>query len=342
MLNHADIPEVNESVEALERVTPGQFAAILHESTEPVLLKGLVSDWPVVKHARQSDDKLDLYLRGLYQGATVNVFCGEPEIEGRFFYNEDMTGLNFRKSREKLDAVLDLLQKHRLHDPAPCFYVGATTVDNCLPGFRSENHLEFGDLRPLTSIWIGNRARIAAHYDLPDNVACVAAGHRRFTLFPPDQLANLYPGPIDFTPAGQQISLVDFHKPDLDRFPKFPEAMKQALVADMEPGDAIFVPSMWWHHVESLDRLNVLVNYWWRKSPAFMGPPIDVLYHALLSLRDLPHEQKKAWSCIFDHYIFGDNQSLDHIPEHIRGSLGPLDETAARRLRATLLSRLNR
>ena len=342
MLYRADIPEVTHSVEVMEHVSPAQFAGILHECTEPVLLKGLVSDWPVVKLARESYEKLDAYLRGLYEGATVNVFSGEPEIGGRYFYNEDMTGLNFVKSRAKLDAVLDLLKKHRMSDPAPCFYVGATTVDNCLPGFRNENRLDFGDLQPLPSIWIGNRATIAAHYDLPDNVACVAAGRRRFTLFPPDQLANLYAGPIDFTPAGQQISLVDFHNPDLARFPAFPEAMKQALVAEMEPGDAIFVPSMWWHHVESLDRLNVLVNYWWRKSPAYMGPPIDVLYHALLSLRDLPPAQKKAWSGIFEHYIFGDDTSPEHIPDHIKGSLGPLDETMARRLRATLLSRLNR
>ena len=86
----------------------------------------------------------------------------------------------------------------------------------------------------------------------------------------------------------------------------------------------------------------MLVNYWWRKSPAYMGPPIDVLYHALLSLRDLPTEQKKAWSGIFEHYIFSDQASLEHIPEHVRGALGPLDETMARRLRAALLSRINR
>jgi len=342
MSQRADSLSTINTIDVLDQVQPEEFAQILANRTEPVLLRGLVADWPMVKAAQESYASLDAYLRRLYQGATVSVFSGAPEIGGRFFYNESLTGLNFTRSREKLDAVLDMLSRHRDSTPAPSVYVGATTVDNCLPAFRTQNPLEFGDISPLASIWIGNRTRIAAHYDVPDNVACVAAGRRRFTVFPPDQLQNLYVGPIEFTPAGQQISLVDFHQPDLERFPRFRQAMEHARVIDMMPGDAIFIPSMWWHHVESMDTLNVLVNYWWRKSPAYMGPPVDVLYHALLSLRDLPPAQKQAWAGIFEHYIFSDEPALDHIPEPMQGLLGLLDETKARKIRATLLGRLNR
>ena len=335
-------PVMGNSIEILDSLTPEGFASLLAESTKPVLLPGLVADWPVVRRARESDEALCAYLLRFYADATVNVFCGEPEIEGRFFYNEDMTGFNFSRSRDKLDKVLDRLVCEEHGQRAHSYYVGATTIDNCLPGFSEDNALAFGDIAPLASIWIGNRSRIAAHYDLPDNLACVVAGRRRFTLFPPEQLANLYPGPIDFNPAGQQISLVDFHQPDLERYPLFQEALENAQVVELEPGDALFIPSMWWHHVESLGSLNTLVNYWWRKSPAYMGPPMDVLLHALLTLRDLPPEQKKAWSGIFEHYIFSQDPPLEHIPEGSQGCLGPLDENRARQLRATLLSRLNR
>ena len=51
---------------------------------------------------------------------------------------------------------------------------------------------------------------------------------------------------------------------------------------------------------------------------------------------------QKAWENIFHHYIFSEDTSLEHIPAPVQGSLGPLDETRARRLRALLLSRLNR
>ena len=111
----------------------------------------------------------------------------------------------------------------------------------------------------------------------------------------------------------------------------------------MEPGDALFLPSMWWHHVEGLDSFNVLINYWWRRSPAFMHSPADVLTHAILAIRDLPAAQREAWREIFRHYVFdADETTAAHIPEHCRGMLAPLDNMVARRIRAELLNKLNR
>ncbi|MDP1205955.1 cupin-like domain-containing protein, partial [Klebsiella pneumoniae] len=72
----------------------------------------------------------------------------------------------------------------------PALYVGSTTVEAVLPGFLDANGLGLGARDALVSLWLGNRTRIAAHYDLPDNLAIVAAGRRRFTVFPPEQLPN--------------------------------------------------------------------------------------------------------------------------------------------------------
>jgi Cupin-like domain len=312
-------------------------------SSEPLLLRGLVADWPLVGAARQSAEAADRYLRAFYRDATVGAFFGPPEIEGRIFYNDDMSGFNYQAAKVKLDVVLDGIQRH-LSDPRPpAFYVGSTTVDTCLPGFRDENDIDLGELRPLASIWLGNQTRVAAHYDVPDNIACCAAGHRRFILFPPSELENLYVGPLDFTPAGQPISLVDFRRPDFERFPRFRQALANARLAELEPGDALFIPSMWWHYAEALDGFNVLVNYWWRRTPEFMGQPVNVLNHALLSLRDLPAAQRKAWQDIFRFYVFEfDERSVAHIPEARRGILSSLDDTTSRKIRAQLLSKLNR
>jgi hypothetical protein len=226
---------------------------------------------------------------------------------------------------------------------ARSIYVGSTTIDAALPGFREHNDVDLGARNALASIWIGNRARIAAHHDLPDNLACVVAGHRRFTLFPPEQLANLYVGPLDLTPAGQAISLVDFAKPDYTRFPRFAQAERAARVAELAPGDAIFIPSMWWHHIESLDPLNVLVNYWWRQSPAYMDAPIGALMLTIMTVRDLPPAQRSAWQNLFRHYVFdADANTTAHIPENSRHSLGPLSDEVVRDMRARLIARLNR
>lgn len=334
---------ISDKVPQLSGVDPQALPDDVLRSTRPVVLKGLVANWPVVRAGLESPQAASAYLRKFYRDATVGALLGAPDIEGRFFYNHDLSGFNFRAVKIKLDVMLDEVERHRDAVKPPTIYVGSTTIDTCLPGFRTENDLNFGDRLPLASIWIGNRTRIAAHHDLPDNVACVVVGHRRFTLFPPEQLENLYIGPLDFTPAGQAISLVDFAHPDLQRFPKFAEAVRHAQVAELDPGDAIFIPSMWWHHIEALDSLNVLVNYWWRQSPAFMDAPINALMLAIMSVRDLPKEQRDAWQNLFRHYVFeADENTAAHIPEQARRVLSPLDAEAVRELRARILQRLNR
>lgn len=318
------------------------FARVASEPT-PAVLRGLVSHWPLVKAGRDSLAAAREYLLGFYQGTPVNAFVSETGIDGRIFYTARLAETNFRQVKTTLPGVLDQIGANQQDPAAPTVYMGSAALDLFLPGLSELNSLPQGDIRATARIWIGNRTTVAAHYDAMDNIACVCAGRRRFTVFPPEQLPNLYVGPIDFTPAGQSISLVDLNQPDFQRFPRFAEALKHAQSAVLEPGDAIFIPNMWWHHVEGLETFNILVNHWWRDVPVHMGAPGDALLHAILSIRDLPAPQRKAWRTFFDHYVFepGD-QTVDHIPPERRGVLGELDEDAARRLRALLRNKLNR
>jgi hypothetical protein len=330
------------TVKALSGLLPEDIPSEVLGSVEPLVLKGIVDRWPVVQASKSGTAEVLTYLRRFCQNREILFFKGDPEIEGRFFYNEDLTGFNFRRANTTFEFMLSRFEALTGETDEPSYYIGSTSVDVGLPGFREHNDLPLDALNPLVSIWMGNRTRIAAHFDNPDNIACVAAGRRRFTLFPPNQIANLYVGPLDFTPAGQAISLVDFQRPDFERFPLFRTALDHALVAELEPGDALFIPSLWWHHVEALQAFNVLVNYWWRSVPAIMGSPMDVLIHALLSIKGLPAEQKRSWRKILDHYIFDDQpEALSHIPAARLGILADLDETTARQLRKMLRSKLD-
>lgn len=333
--------------EGRDALTPGRLPEGLAEAAEPVVLRGFVAHWPMVRAARESDAAAVGHLRAGWRGAPVAIMVGPPEIEGRIFYNEAMTGFNFSREDAPLPAVMEALLALRENPRPPCYYVGSTTLEDCLPGFRALNDVDLGASaggdEALASLWLGNRTRIAPHYDLPDNLACVAAGRRRFTLFPPEQLPNLYVGPIDFTIAGQPVSLVDLARPDFERFPRFAEALRHAQVAELEPGDAIFIPSMWWHQVEALARFNVLINYWWRQSPAHMDSPVAALMLALLTMRDLPPAQRAAWRGLFDHYVFqADQHTAAHIPPHARHVLLPITADGARHLRGHLRQRLDR
>lgn len=335
------------SLEQIEEVTgrldPAALDATLLQPTAPRVLRGLVAGWPAARAGAESPAAAVAYLHRFAQEAPVPAMVAAPEFGGRFFYDDDLTGFNFRQTRVPLPVVLDTLLRY-LDEPAPpAIYVGSAAIDTWLPGFRAENDLGFGEHDPMASIWVGNRTRIAAHQDLPDNIACVVAGRRRATLFPPDQLHNLYIGPLDRTPAGQPISLVDFANPDFERFPRFAEALRHAQVAELGPGDALLIPSMWWHHMEGLDDFNILVNYWWRQSPAYMDPPMNTLLMGMMSMRDLPQHQREIWRDVFSHYVFdADSETAAHIPDSARGTLAPMDAARARQLRMQLLQRLNR
>ena len=322
------------------------FVALI-AAGEPVILRGVVRDWPIVGSARHSDAQAMTYLKRFEGQRPVTAYTSPPDIGGRFFYDETLTGLNFTAARAPLGDVLDRIAASAGAADAPALYIGSTDLDLYLPGFRAENDLPLGPIAvhaPLASIWIGNRTTAAAHYDISNNIACCVAGRRRFTLFPPDQIANLYPGPLEPTPGGQVVSMVDPAAPDFARYPGYRNALAASVVAELEPGDALIYPALWWHQVEALADVNILVNYWWNDAPAHADNPQTTLLHALLSLRDRPPAEKAAWRALFDHYVFGPaDQAGAHLPDHARGALAaPLDPAAARRLRAQLLSRLNR
>nr|WP_277970725.1 cupin-like domain-containing protein [Sphingomonas echinoides] len=315
----------------------------------PIVLKGAARDWPLVKAGRESPAAAAALLRAADGGQPVVVYVGAPAIGGRFHYTADATGMNFSSERAAaLGAVLDRLLDLPDDATAPAVYLGSTDIDTYLPGLRAANDIvpsdgTFTDHPPLASIWIGNRTIAATHWDMSNNMAVCVAGHRRFTLFPPDQVSNLYPGPIEPTPAGQVVSMVDLRTPDLDRYPRFAAALEAAEVAELEPGDVLIYPALWWHHVEALDGFNILVNYWWNSVPAFLDTPMTTLLHGLLSLRGRPEAERQAWRAMFDHYLFGASDvATAHLPPPAHGPLAPLDAMAARRLRAMVANRLNR
>ena len=326
-----------KAIRVVENCQANHLSEEILLSNEPLLLKNFVHDWPLVKEAKKSDSAVISYLRNFDAKKPLTAMTGDPSIKGRIFYNEDLSGFNFDYRRVSLEEIFQKLTECSKLEEPPMIYVGSTNIDNWLPGFREENDITLGKHQPIASLWIGNRSRVAPHYDFPTNIACSVAGKRRFTFFSPEHLDNLYVGPIDFSPAGQPISLVDLLDPDYEKFPKYRNAESDAIVADLDVGDAVLIPSMWWHHVEARNDLNVLVNYWWRTTPNFMGSPLNVLQHAIMGLRDLPDEQRGIWRSLFDYYVFNQKEeNISHIPENARGALNPMDENIADKIKNVL------
>ena len=313
-------------------------------SARPAVLRGLVNAWPAVGVGRRSPAAVVEYLRRFDNGGLVDAIMTPPEVEGRVFYNEAMSGFNFVRNRLPIAAVAEQALRYGAFARAPAVAAQSALMRDCLPGFSAENPLSLLDSAVLPRIWLGTAITTPTHLDEWNNIGCVVCGRRRFTLFPPEQIANLYIGPLDFAPTGAPMSLVPLHDADLGRFPRFREALQAAVTAELAPGDAIFIPPLWWHHVESLEPFNVLINYWWHAIPGTAvgaASGFDSLIHALLNLRSLPPATREAWRALFEHYIFGSQVGVtEHIPEQRRGVLGTFSAADAARVRAYLAERL--
>lgn len=329
--------ETMQPIREWENVTRERFEEEIRPLRQPAVFRGFASDWPLVQKGHASSAEVVDYLKKFYSGKQIGTIKAPASEKGRLFYNETVTGYNFNRSMQDMRPVLhELLALEKEASPGTVAMQAVTAQDH-LPGFDAEN------IMPLipgvhARLWIGNAAMIAPHYDLLENLACVAVGRRRFTLFPPEQLSNLYIGPVDNTPAGAPISMVDLNAPDLDRYPRIADALAVAQTAELDPGDVIFIPYMWWHGVQALEPFNILVNYWWDEHAAEGQLPARVaLMIARLAFKDMSDEQRRRWRAMFDHYIFNDrDDAMDHLPEHAKGVFGDLDLKQLRKLRQVL------
>ena len=238
----------------------------------PIVLRELAADWPLVAIAKRDPLRLLAVLGNSASPMPVDILRADPGEEGRFHYSPNGQSLNFAKGRGSLPAFLHALREQAHAERPYAMAVQGLVADTHVPGFSKYHPMPFVPAGTEPRLWIGNAAKVATHNDPVDNIAVVVAGRRRFTLFPPDCEAALYMGPAHPTPAGTPVSMVHVTAPDLERFPGFASALEAGEEAELGPGDAIYIPKDWFHHVESLERFNMLANYWW-DAEARHSPP---------------------------------------------------------------------
>ncbi len=336
-----------QEVRALRKIKEWQnvdrsvFENEIFPGNQPAVMKSLVRHWPAVEANTESSAGMASYLKRFDTGVAVNGVVGHPRINGRFFYSEDLKGFNFEPRRVSVSAALDTLVSLIKAPEPPAIALQAIPVPDILPKFQDDNSMPLLDNHIAPRIWLGNRTRIATHFDNNHNIACVVSGRRQFTVFPPDQAGNLYIGPLLRTPGGSPISMVDLLAPDYSKFPKFREALESAQQAELEPGDAIFIPILWWHGVEALDRLNILVNYWWNDAESVHDKPFLSLVHSMLMLSKLPAAQRESWRALFDHFVFQTHGDPGlHLPPDVQDLQRTLSAAERDQVKALLAEHL--
>jgi hypothetical protein len=290
-------------------------------AAKPLILRGLIEHWPSLAAGRHSPEALNNYLKSMDRGILSNAMEAPASTHGRFGYSADLREFTFSTRQRGISETLDRIERQMDRPNAPIIAIQMLPLATHLPDFVQQNPMP---LLPQTAplLWLGGRVRTQIHHDRDHNLACVIAGRRRFVLFPPEQVVNLYIGPIDNPPP---LSIVDLEAPDFSRFPRFAAALTAAQTAELGPGDALFMPRHWWHHVTSRDPYNAMVNYWWGTQAQGIESPYDCFLAALLALKDLPASERIYWQAMFNAYVFqSEGSAVEHIPPDLRGVLGTI------------------
>ena len=135
-------------------------------------------------------------------------------------------------------------------------------------------------------LWIGDaKLETPLHFDSPDNFFCqgscsqvppppplpstpqlfcscfIAVGKKKMYVIPPTEYSSMYPYPVTH-PADRQSQVI-LHKPNRTRFPRFASSvLKTGTIAYLDPGDLLFLPSYYWHQVESDSTVSVSISFW--------------------------------------------------------------------------------
>jgi hypothetical protein len=326
---------------AARDLTRERFVREVVAGCRPVVLRGLVDEWPAVRAAQESPRALMSYLSAFDVGAKIEVFFGDAAIAGKYYYGEGLQGFNFERRVMGFGAAMQAIVAAVEVPAGRSVYAGSAPCKECLPGFAPGNAMPLLATETPPRIWLGTASNVSSHYDTFDNLACVIAGRRRFTLYAPELIGRLYVGPIDRTMAGPPVSLAASSPQDDARFPLFREVREQAWVCELGPGDALYLPKLWWHQVESTAAFNGLVNYWWDAFAAGPDSPYTSLLLALITIAERPPAEQQAWKAFFDHYVFRSHgHPLAHLPPEQRGVLGPLQPDNYANIRARVMQLL--
>jgi len=99
------------------------FEAEIRPAARPVVLAGLVDDWPLVRAARESDAALARVIKGYDVGRQPHVIEAPPDAQGRIFYRDDLTAFNFTRRPAGLGATIDRLLECAGTPSAPAIFL---------------------------------------------------------------------------------------------------------------------------------------------------------------------------------------------------------------------------
>jgi hypothetical protein len=232
-------------IERRSRISRAEFRERYYATNRPVILTGLMAG------SRMLDRWNPEYLRRTCGQSMVEIMAGRAQ-DPRY----EVHSSNHKKEVRFEDYIQMVTAGGASND---CYLV----ANNGLLGrpemkplyddvYMFPEYLERSRGDGQVFFWFGPSGTVTPlHHDIMNVLMAQVYGRKTVILISPDQTHRLYNWIGVY-------SEVDPERPDYDRFPLY-RHVKAAKVT-LTPGEALFIPVGWWHHVRSLE-VSITVSY---------------------------------------------------------------------------------
>ncbi|XP_076262905.1 jumonji domain containing 5 [Rhynchophorus ferrugineus] len=224
------------------------FHNLYFELQIPVKLKGCMTHWPAVNKWSNLHYFLDL-------AGTRTV----PVEIGSNYADENWS--------QKLMTMREFISKYFISDSGDIGYLAQHNLFNQISELKDDIRipeycccsLNNGDAtEPDINAWFGPKGTVSPlHQDPKNNILAQVFGVKQLLLYSPRDTENLYPHEETMLSNTAQVDPLN---PDHAKFENFKKAKLYKCL--LEPGDMLFIPVKWWHHVTALDK-SFSVSFWW-------------------------------------------------------------------------------
>lgn len=247
------------TIETIEKPSRKQFKRAFEERRKPVVIKGLLSDWPAMEkwstdYFRKKIGDVIVPVRVKPKSAPPGFFAGNP--------NEKLP-----LKRMLVSDYIDLFEKSQTTD----VYLAGTSIPDYFPNLEKDiqmlPYIDPGH-KLRKQFWLGIKGTVAPlHLDIWDNFLCQITGEKRLVLFDPRDVSNLYP--YHALSAAPHISKVNLDTATSEEFPLLDGLVGYEAI--VESGDVLYMPPGWWHQVWTT-KDSIAVNFWWFRWKTALAP----------------------------------------------------------------------
>ncbi|XP_027848509.2 bifunctional peptidase and arginyl-hydroxylase JMJD5 isoform X1 [Aphis gossypii] len=251
-----DYSKSNNNSYAFHRI--GDHVPILHQpsletflrdylkSKKPIKITGNMEHWPAINKWKDLN-----YLIKLAGARLVPVEIGSSYADADW--------------SQKLITLEEFINIHVVQEGEKSTYLAQHQLFNQIPELKDDirvpEYCYLADVdgeEPDINAWLGPKGTVSpTHYDPKNNFLAQVVGSKYIILYDPKWSEYLYPYDDKFLKNTAQVDPV---KPDFCQFPNFSHV--KAMHCILNEGEMLFIPSGWWHRVESLS-VSFSVSFWW-------------------------------------------------------------------------------